>query len=248
MSDNMTIQARRKLVSQPANQPLVGHEHSISIFSEEEDLTVGPVNPLSKEVSRPEIVHEIKGEGFEDSNLARKTFEERMEYFKERHKKNIEVVEMERLNAEKIQCPFAPQLRSGKKQRTVNEFLQNQQRFVEERRRRLEFIGSRINEEQERAMQKAPKLNRKSLVLAERRRSQSKDIHERLFNEHSEKKGYEKSEVVSKCYPISTNKNTHEYIRKRQGKELEEIWTRVVGERRLQSLEQLCKYRFNSYR
>lgn len=235
-------------MSQPVNQPLVGHEHSISVFSEEDDFAAGPVNPLSKEVSRPEITHEIKAEGVEDSNLAGRTFEERMEYFKERRKKNAEVVEMERLNAERIECPFAPQLRSSRKQRTVDEFLQHQRKFVEERRRRLELLGSRIDEEQERKMQKAPRLNRKSLVLAERRRSQSKDIHERLFNEHGEKKGHEKSEVVSKCYPINANKNTYEYIRKKQGKELEEIWTRVVGDRKLQSLEQLCKYRFNSYR
>jgi len=237
----MIPQARRKLVSKPANQPLTVQENSILIFSDEDDS----VNDQFKDITIPDKAEDIHTKSKYEANgdVTQRTFEERMEYYKEKHKKNMEMVEMEKLNAEKIECTFAPKIKSEKKQRSISEFLSNQRQFQEEKKRKLETITTKLNNEQSKAIQKAPKINKKSLILAERKRSQSKEgIHQRLFNE---KKSTEKIEVESKTYPMNINRHTYDHIKKRQGKELEEIWVRVVGNRRHATLEQLCNCCFN---
>jgi hypothetical protein len=236
----MISQARRKLMSQPVDQPLFGHENNTLVFSEEDES----INDQLKDVIVPNKAegNHSKSNYEATGGFTGRTFEERMEYYKEKHKKNIEMVEMEKLNAEKIECTFAPKIKTEKKQRSVSEFLLNQQQFQEERKRKLEFISTKLNKEQSKSIQQAPKINKKSLILAERKRSQSKErIHQRLFND---KKSTDKIEV-SKCYPINVNRHTCEYIKKKQGKELEEIWVRVVGNRKYATLEQLCNSCFN---
>eukprot|EP01022_Parablepharisma_sp_SALTPOND_P012192 TRINITY_DN1561_c0_g1_i1.p2 TRINITY_DN1561_c0_g1~~TRINITY_DN1561_c0_g1_i1.p2 ORF type:complete len:339 (-),score=63.20 TRINITY_DN1561_c0_g1_i1:2876-3784(-) len=189
---------------------------------------------------------------YKDSELVKKTFEERMQYFKEKYKKNNDIVAMEYLAEEQIECTFAPQTQAKvKANRTVDQFWKDQQTFIKARKAKVQLIGQEEIMKEQKNFRRTPQINKKSTALSERKRSQSKDVHERLFTKCSDFVKVEEKEneiEIEKAQEEEANarqkkQKTDTYIKKKLSKELDEICDRVnKEEKEIESIEALCIY------
>eukprot|EP00826_Nyctotherus_ovalis_P060377 TRINITY_DN8465_c0_g2_i4.p1 TRINITY_DN8465_c0_g2~~TRINITY_DN8465_c0_g2_i4.p1 ORF type:complete len:255 (-),score=39.81 TRINITY_DN8465_c0_g2_i4:1095-1814(-) len=146
------------------------------------------------------------------SSFMQGTFEERLEYFKEKYKKNTDIAAMECLNETKIECTFAPMTNSrGKHNRTVQQFLKDQSDFLKQRDHRIKCIEQKKMAKELKEVQCIPKINKNTSSFIERKRSQPKDAK---LSKVQEKEN--KQEAPTK------QKNEH-YLRSKLIKDVEDI-------------------------
>jgi len=91
-----------------------------------------------------------------------KTFEERAQYFKEKYKKNNEIIAMQSLIAERKECTFNPDVQSKvKENRSYEQFWKDQQEFLKAKKQRIEIIGIRESIKEDKNIQAIPKINKR---------------------------------------------------------------------------------------
>jgi len=183
----------KKKLSQRPDKPCLMEEHNVSISlgdHSSKNFKVKPNTTREKECSA-----EIKGQKIsinksnENMNGFR-AFEERMEYYKEKHKKNIDIATMEYLNESQIECTFAPHIISrGKQNRTIQQFLQDQDNFLKQRNQRIKSIEREEMMKELKELQDIPKINKSTIY--ERRKSQSKDAYNKEIIQEKENKKQE---------------------------------------------------------
>lgn len=146
------------------------------------------------------------------SSFVRGTFEERLEYFKEKYKRNTDVAAMQCLNETKMECTFAPLTNSrGRQCRTVRQFLKDQSEFLKHREHRVKCIEQRKVARELKEVQCVPKINKNTNSFIERKRSQSKDTK---LSKVQEKEN--KQEAPTK------QKNEH-YLKSKLIKDIEDV-------------------------
>eukprot|EP00826_Nyctotherus_ovalis_P010875 TRINITY_DN12840_c0_g1_i15.p1 TRINITY_DN12840_c0_g1~~TRINITY_DN12840_c0_g1_i15.p1 ORF type:complete len:356 (-),score=83.16 TRINITY_DN12840_c0_g1_i15:1106-2173(-) len=149
------MQHGKMTISQQAFQPfihgegtdLIPCEDSLSRISELHD------NNLDKDPRK------------EESQIVGKSFEERAKYFREKYKKNSEVVAMQSLAAERMECTFNPKVQGkARENRSHEQFWKDQQEFLKAKRQRIEIIGIKESIKEDKNIQAAPKINKRYKV------------------------------------------------------------------------------------
>eukprot|EP00826_Nyctotherus_ovalis_P022016 TRINITY_DN17206_c0_g1_i2.p1 TRINITY_DN17206_c0_g1~~TRINITY_DN17206_c0_g1_i2.p1 ORF type:complete len:287 (-),score=59.01 TRINITY_DN17206_c0_g1_i2:522-1298(-) len=228
--DRTYQQIAKKNLSKPAEKPSEILGTSFTPFSKEDSV-------VAFEGGKTNSTDELKAKMTSSGSMRQKIFEERMEHFKERYKKNSEITAMENLAAERFECRFSPELKT---RRSKEEFLKDQQNFVKEKVQKLKLLEQKESAKVDKELQNAPKINKKSQAIAERKRSKSKDkkdIYERLFKnspDNSSNRLPEGKEVAR----MQPNRKTEYYTRRKLHKELEEQWPK--GSAKLDSPSKLC--------
>ncbi len=193
-----------------------------------------------------------------------KSFGERLAYFKAKYKQNVDVVAMENLAEEQIECTFAPSVAADKNKgpRSLAVFLESQKTFIRSRREKIEQIHQEVLTQEQRNVRATPRIDPKSVAIVTERQRKSEQlettVHERLFVQQS----------VTTCGKVTNKENnqaalerekreardcslkqaTDRHIRKKVAKEIERYFAlhSKTGDE-VASPEDLCIQSFTSH-
>ena len=161
----------------------------------------------------------------QNNKLIHKNFDKRMEYYKDRYKKNTETKIKRKIEEENNKCTFKPQIGDKLKQgRTNEQFWKDQQNFIKEKNEKLKRIKQNEIVHEKNQIQEAPRIGRKSIALTERKRSHSKEnVHERLFKQDIDNfKSHTKENESQGKEPIVNSRNDT-YLKNQLDKKINDI-------------------------
>ena len=227
-------QVTRKMISQQAKQPSAGIEKNSMVFYDDGDTSLpaqssvnfdGTLQERSKKVdklslvnspSRTSMINLTKTSNLNKS-LVQKTFEERIEYFKDKRKKNCDIVAMEHLAESQIECTFAPKICTNQKNRTIEQFIKDQQDFLKRKLKKQKIFKEQEVVRETKEMQPGPIINKNA--SSSRTQSRFKD---KLVHNHDKILDKENNKEKSPNYNFKTN----QYLKKQLDKKINEIFSK----------------------
>ncbi len=109
-------------------------------------------------------------------------FQERIQTHTEKTKKKKDLVKEELEEKAMKECTFAPKTLRKTEKRRLEDFLKDQQRYLEKKQENINKMAKDNQEKEEQSIASLPRINERSKVLTEVKKEQSaQPVHERLF-------------------------------------------------------------------
>ncbi len=89
------------------------------------------------------------------------------------------------LVAERMECTFTPLLNAGKEKRSFEDFLKDQEATMKKYREKARLRLQEVLINEEKTLRSTPRIDQRSAVLSERKRSHSRekeDVHQKLYD------------------------------------------------------------------